>query len=89
MGEVIIILSTGMCEWLAYGTLARYHVVLMEHLGGLFFDGRCSCAGDSFAGHSGLYHGESLVVSNICLCVRLGWQALNRSMLLLVTAYLS
>ena len=32
---------------------ARHHVVLVERLGVLFFDGRRSCAGDSFAGHSG------------------------------------
>ena len=31
--------------------------------GGLFFDGRHSCAGDSFASHLGLYRSESLVVS--------------------------
>ena len=47
---------------------ARHHVVLVERLGGLFFDGRRSCAGDSFTGHLGLYRGESLVVS-ILFCV--------------------
>ena len=58
----------GMGEWLMYGILARYCVVSVECLGGLFFDGRHSCAGDSFTGHSGLYRGESLVVS-ILVCV--------------------
>ena len=83
------ILTRGMSEWLTYGIPACYCVVLVERLGCLFFDGRHSCARDSFAGHSGLYCGESLVVSNTCFCVRLGQQALNRSVLLLVTAYLS
>ena len=41
---------------------------LMERLGGLFFDGRHSSAGDSFAGHSGMYSWKSLVVS-ILFCV--------------------
>ena len=68
MGGVVIILTTGMGERLTYGIPARYRVVLVERLGGLFFDGRCSCARDSFVGHSGLYHGESLMVS-ILLCV--------------------
>ena len=43
VGGVIVILTKGMGEWLTHGILARYHVVLVEHLGGLFFDGRCSC----------------------------------------------
>ena len=68
MGGVIIILTRGMGERLTYGIPARYRVVLVERLGGLFFDGRRSCVGDSFAGHSGLYCGESLVVS-ILFCV--------------------
>ena len=46
--EFIIILTRGMGERLTYGIPARYCVVLMELLGGLFFDGRRSCAGDSF-----------------------------------------
>ena len=54
MGGVIIILTRGMGEQLMYRNLARYRVVLVERLGGLFFNGRCSCAEDSFAGHSGL-----------------------------------
>ena len=41
-----------------------------------------------FAGHSGLNRCESLVVG-ILFCVRFGRRALNRSVLLLVTAYLS
>ena len=61
-------LTRGMGKQLTYGILARYHVVLVERLGGLFFNGRRSCAGDSFAGHSGLYRSESLVVS-ILVCV--------------------
>ena len=68
MGGIIMILTRGMGERLTYGIPARYHVILVGRLGGLFFDGRRSCAGDSFAGHSGLYRGESLVVS-ILFCV--------------------
>ena len=63
MGGIIMILTREMGEWLTYGIPARYRVVLVERLGGLFFDGRRSCTGDSFAGHSGLYLGEFLVVS--------------------------
>ena len=48
MGGVIIILTRGMGERLTYRILARYRVVLMECLGGLFFDGGRSCVGDSF-----------------------------------------
>ena len=48
IGGAIIILTRGMGEQLTYGILARYHVVLMERLGGLFFDGGRSCVGDSF-----------------------------------------
>ena len=48
MGEVIVILTRGMGERLTYKILARYRVVLMERLGGLFFDGGRSCVGDSF-----------------------------------------
>ena len=48
MGGVIIILTRGMGEQSTYGIPARYCVVLMERLGGLFFDGGCSCVGDSF-----------------------------------------
>ena len=68
MGGVIIILTRGMDERLTYGILARYCVVLVERLGGLFFDGRRSCTKDSFVGHSSLYRGESLVVSML-VCV--------------------
>ena len=46
MGGVIVILTMG--KRLTYGIPVRYHVVLMEHLGGLFFDGGRSCVGDSF-----------------------------------------
>ena len=43
MGGVIIILNRGMGERLTYGIPARYRVVLIQHLGGFFFDGRRSC----------------------------------------------
>ena len=75
-----------MGERLTYGILARYRVILVERLGGLFSAGRCSCTEDN----SGLYYGDHLTVSIIsCLCVILGRRALNGSVLLLVTAYLS
>ena len=68
MGGVIIILTRGLSERLMHGILARYRVVLVECLGCLFFDGRCSCTEDSFVGCSGLYRGKSLVVSML-ICV--------------------
>ena len=79
MGGVIIILTRGMGEWLTYRILARYRVVLMERLGGLFFDGGCSCVGDSFRWSFGsvsprVSHGEYTF-----LCVRFGRGSLNRS----------
>ena len=46
MGGVII-LTWGMGERLTYGIPARYRVVLVERLGGLFFAGRRSCTEDS------------------------------------------
>ena len=55
-------------ERLTYKIPARYPVVLVERLGGLFFDDRHSCTDDYFVGRSGLYRGESLVVS-ILVCV--------------------
>ena len=70
MGGVIITLNRGMGERLMYGILARYRVVLIERLGGFFFDGRRSCIKDSFAGHSGLYCGDYLTVS----CYTLAYQ---------------
>ena len=48
MGGVIVLLTRGMGEWLTYGIPARYQVVLVERLGGLFFDGRRSCTKDFF-----------------------------------------
>ena len=48
MGGVIIILTRGMGKRLTYGIPARYRVVLMERLEGLFFDGGRSCVGDPF-----------------------------------------
>ena len=56
-----------MGEQLTYGILDRYRVVLVEHLGGFFFDGRRSCTEDSFAGHLALYCGDCLTVS-IVVC---------------------
>ena len=47
-GIIMMILTRGMGESLTYGIPARYRVVLMERLGGLFFDGGRSCVGDSF-----------------------------------------
>ena len=47
IGGVIMILTRGMGKRLMYGIPARYRVVLVERLGGLFFDDRHSCAGDS------------------------------------------
>ena len=84
--SVTLVLNRGMGERLTYGIPARYCVVLVERLGGLFFAGRRSCIEVSFAGHSGLYCGDG---EYSCLCVILGRRALNGSMLLLVTAYLS
>ena len=42
MGGVIIILTRVMGERLTHGIPAHYCVVLVERLGGLFFDGRRS-----------------------------------------------
>ena len=47
-GVIMMILTRGIGERLTYGIPARYRVVLMERLGGLFFDGGRSCVGDSF-----------------------------------------
>ena len=63
----------------------------MERLGGLFFDGRRSCAEDSFVGRSGLYRGESFVVS-VLVCVRgsvsgLEQASLSNGVPILVTAF--
>ena len=51
-----------MGKWLTYGIPARNRV-LVECLGGLFFNGRRSCTEDSFAGHLGLCFGDFLTVS--------------------------
>ena len=79
MGGVIVILTRGMGERLTYGIPARYHVVLMECLGSLFFDGGCSCVGDYFRWSLGsvplqVSHGEYTF-----LCVGFGRRTLNRS----------
>ena len=57
-----------MDERLTYGILARYCVILVERLGGLFFDSRRFYTKDSFVGRSGLYRGESLG-EYVYLCV--------------------
>ena len=49
-GGVIIILTRGMGEQLMYGIPARYCVVVVECLGGMFLEGRRSCTEDSFVG---------------------------------------
>ena len=59
MSGVILILTMGMGEQSTNGC----RLILVGHLGGLFFDGKCSCTEDSFAGHLGLYCGDFLVVS--------------------------
>ena len=68
MGGVTVLLTRGMGKRLTYGILARYPVILVKRLGGLFFNSRRFCTEDSFVGHSGLYRGESLMVS-ILVCV--------------------
>ena len=68
MGGVTVLLTRGMGERLTCGIPARYPVVLVERLGGLFFDARHFCTKDFFVGRSGLYRGKSLVVS-ILVCV--------------------
>ena len=68
VGGVIIILNRVIGKRLTYGIPAHHCVVLVERLGGFFFDGRHSCSKDSFAGRSGLCCGESLVVS-MFICV--------------------
>ena len=73
----MMILTRGMGERLTYGIPARYRVVLMERLGGLFFDGGRSCVGDSFRWSFGPV---SLRVSRgeyTFLCVGFGRRALN------------
>ena len=45
---LVIILTRGVGKRLTYGIPARYRVVLVERLGGLFFDRGRSCAGGSF-----------------------------------------
>ena len=62
MGGVIVLLTRGIEERLTYGIPARYPVVLVERLGGLFFDGRRFCTEDSFVGRSGLYLVVSILV---------------------------
>ena len=89
MGGVIIILTRGMGKRLTYEIPARYRVVLMKRLGGLFFDGGRSCARDSFRWSFGSVPLQVSRGEYTFLCVRFGRRALNRSVLLLVTAYLS
>ena len=56
------VLTRGMGVQITFGIPAHYHV-LVECLGGLFFDGGRCCTGDSFTGYWGSYCGDSLVVS--------------------------
>ena len=60
MGGVIIILTRGMGKPM-YGLSLLSHSV-MGCLGGLLFNGRCSCTEDSSTGNLGLYCGDSLTV---------------------------
>ena len=78
-GGVIIILTRGMGEQLTYGIPARYRVILMERLGGLFFDGGRSCVGDSFRWSFGSVPLRVSRGEYTFLCVRFGREALNRS----------
>ena len=48
MGGVIVLFTRGMGKRLTSKIPARYPVILVEHLAGLFFDGRRSCTEDSF-----------------------------------------
>ena len=79
MGGVIIILTRGMGEQLTYGIPARYRVVLVERLEGLFFDGGRSCVGDSFRWSFGSVPLRVSRGEYTFLCVRFGPRALNRS----------
>ena len=88
MGGVIIILTRGMGKWLTYGSPAHYCVVLLERLGGLFFDSRHSCTQRFFRWSFGSVPQRVSCGEYACLCVRLGRRALNRSRLPLVMAYL-
>ena len=47
---------------LTYGILAHYCVILVECLGRLFFDGRCSCVGVSEPHSSNLNVNELLLL---------------------------
>ena len=62
-GVIMMILTRGMGERLTYGIPARYRVVLMERLGGLFFDGGRSCMCRRFF---------SLVI-RVCIAASLSW----------------
>ena len=79
MGGIITILTRGMAERLTYGILARYHVILVERLGGLFFDGGRSCTGESFAGWL-LFHTDVIIICSLdtlhTLWMHASWQFL-------------
>ena len=79
-----------MGERLTYGILARYRVVLVERLGGLFFAGRRSRTEDN----SGLYCGDHLTVLLVVVCdtqsTGFKWEraSLSNGIPILVTALL-
>ena len=75
MGGVIIILTRGMGERLTYGIPARYRVVWMERLGGLFFDSGRSCVGDSLRWSFGSVPLRVSRGEYTFLCVRFGPRA--------------
>ena len=77
--ELLQHFTRGMGERLTYGILACYRVVLMERLGGLFFDGGCSCVGDSFRWSFGFVPLRVSRGEYTFLCVRFSRRALNRS----------
>ena len=79
MGGVIVILTRAMGERLTYGIPARYRLVLMERLGGLFFDGGRSFVGDSFCWSFGSVPLQVFRGEYTFLYVRFGRWALNRS----------
>ena len=68
MGGIIITLTRGMDELTYKLSLTTCNLVLVECLGGLFFDGKHFCTEDSFAGHLGLYCGNFLA-AGILVCV--------------------
>ena len=80
MGGVIVILTRGMGKRLTYGISARYRVVLMERLGGLFFDGGRSCVGGSLRWSLGSVPLRVSCGEYTFLCVRFGQRAHSDAM---------